>query len=56
MDRSYQFQAFAYIQRWTGVEPLLWRLQHQTPSVATRELGKQRHPPLGMGRARVAPR
>jgi hypothetical protein len=56
MDSSLQFQAFAYIQRWAGVEPLLWRLQHQTPSVATRKLGKHRRPPLAMGRAPAAPR
>lgn len=51
-----QNQAFAYIQRWTGVEPLLWRLERQAPSVATRKVGNLRRPPLGMGRARTAPR
>jgi hypothetical protein len=56
MNRSFQFQAFAYIQRWTGVEPLLWRLERQTPSVATRKVGKHRRPPLRMARARAAPR
>jgi hypothetical protein len=56
MDRSFQFQAFAYIQRWTGVEPLLWRLERQSPSVATRKVGNHRRPPLRMARARAAPR
>jgi hypothetical protein len=56
MNRSFQTQAFAYIQRWTGVEPLLWRLERQAPSVATRKVGNHRRPPLGMGRARIAPR
>lgn len=56
MDRSNQTQAFAYIQRWTGVEPLLWRLERQAPSVATRKVGNHGRPPLGTGRARIAPR
>lgn len=56
LDLSEQFPAFAYIQRWTGVEPLLWRLEHQTPSAAMRELGSRRPPPLGAGHARSAPR
>jgi PS-10 peptidase S37 len=56
MDRAFQSEAFAYIQRWTGVEPLLWRLQHQVPSVATRKLGKQRRPLVLAAHARVAPR
>ncbi|HEX3476608.1 MAG TPA: S28 family serine protease [Kofleriaceae bacterium] len=56
MDRAYQTEAFAYIQRWTGVEPLLWRVQHQVPSESTRKLGKQRHPLVLAARARLAPR
>ena len=54
MDGGNQSEAFAYIQRWTGVEPLLWRLQHQTPAVATG--GKHRRPPLLAAHARAVPR
>jgi hypothetical protein len=56
MDQSLQIQAFTYVKAWTGVEPLLWRVQHQVPSVATRKVGKQRHPLVLAAHARVAPR
>jgi hypothetical protein len=54
MDRTLQSEAFAYIQRWTGVEPLLWRLGHQSPYASVRKL--IRRPPLLAGRARAVPR
>lgn len=62
MDPGLQNEAFAYIKRWTGVEPLLWRLQPQqqqvpSSSAATSRLGgKQRHPLVRAARARALPR
>jgi hypothetical protein len=56
LDPADQAQAFAYIHRWTGVEPLLSRLQHASTSASAREVGRHHPPPLGAGHARVARR
>lgn len=56
LDPADQAQAFAYIHRWTGVEPLLSRLQHASTSASAREVGRRQPPPLGAGHARVARR
>lgn len=56
LDATKQIPAFTYIRRWTGVEPLLWRLERQTPAASTRELGRRGPPLLGVGRARAAAR
>ncbi|HEX8115599.1 MAG TPA: hypothetical protein VF516_48070, partial [Kofleriaceae bacterium] len=56
LDAGDQAQAFAYIHRWTGVEPLLSRLQHPTTSGSARVGRRRQPPPLGAGHARAAPR
>lgn len=54
LDPADQAQAFSYIHRWTGVEPLLSRLQRASTSASAREVGRRRPPRLV--NARVAPR
>ncbi|HEX3761283.1 MAG TPA: S28 family serine protease [Kofleriaceae bacterium] len=55
LDAADRVQAFSNIQRWSGVEPVLWRLDRQAaPEVHE---GEGVHPPgLLIARARAAPR
>jgi hypothetical protein len=54
LDAAEQAQAFSYIHRWTGVEPLLSRLQRASTLASAREVGRRGPPRLA--HARVAPR
>ncbi len=57
LDPTFQAPAFAHIRRWTGVEPLLSRLQRPTTGASARELGRRRHVPLlGASHARATQR
>ncbi len=56
LDASEQAEAFAKIRRWTGVEPLLSRLQHPAASDSARVGGRRRPLLLAAAHARAAPR
>jgi hypothetical protein len=55
LDAVDRVQAFSYIKHWTGVDPVLWRLEPRTDATA-REIGGRGHPPPLAVHARPMPR
>jgi hypothetical protein len=45
LDPVDRVQAFSYIKHWTGVDPVLWRLERPTADVTARALGHRHRPP-----------
>lgn len=48
LDAVDRVQAFSYIKHWTGVDPVLWRLEQYRTDAVAREAGHRGHPPLAL--------